>query len=130
MPSRQDLELSKNRTLPAQNTNNNSASIDLGTATQFEVGSNTEVEVYVPATACATGQTITVTIQDSADDSSFAQVAQLETLVLTGSSNATAATTRKWRLPSTVRRYIRMNVACSATTGDLTANTATFKLLT
>ncbi len=130
MPSRQDLNLSINRTLPAQNSNNNSSSIDLGTATQTQVGSNTEVQVYVPATACATGQTITVTIQDSANDSSFAQVAQLETLVLTGVSNATSETTRTWRLPSTVRRYIRINVACSATTGDLTANTATFKLLT
>jgi hypothetical protein len=48
--------------------------------------------------------------------------------VLTGASNATAATTRRWRLPSTVRRYIRVNIAMSATTGDLTAITAGIRL--
>lgn len=117
------------RTLPAQNTNNNSTSLDLEIAAPYFAGEYAEVEFYIPATTCATGQTITVTLQDSADNSTFTQIDECETLVLTGVSNATAATTRRWRLPRTVLRYIRVNIAMSSTTGDQTAITSKLALL-
>lgn len=124
----QDALLTVSRALPAQNTNANSSSIDLGVALPEHVGEQSELVIAVPATTCATGQTITFTINDSADNSSFTAIPQLATLVLTGASNATAATTRRFRLPSTVRRYVRVNIAMSATTGDLTAITAAIRL--
>lgn len=124
----QDALLTVSRALPAQNTNANSSSIDLGVALPEYVGEQAELVIAVPATTTATSQTITFTINDSADNSSFAAVSQLATLVLTGASNATAATTRRWRLPSTVRRYVRVNIAMSATTGDQTAITAAIRL--
>lgn len=131
MASRQDALLLITQALPAQNSNANStSSIDLRVAAPLLVGELTEVEVSVPATTCATGQTITITLQDSADNSSFAAIARLATLVLTGASNATPLTTVKYRLPSNVRRYVRMNIAMSATTGDQTAISATCRLLT
>lgn len=129
MHTRKDVNFMVSRTLPAQNTNNNSTSLDLEIAAPYFAGEYTEVEFYIPATTCATGQTITVTLQDSANDSSFAQIAECETLVLTGASNATAATTRRWRLPRSCRRYIRVNIAMSATTGDQTAITSKLALL-
>lgn len=128
MHNRNDVNWEISRTLPAQNSNNNSTALDLQIAAPQLAGEYSEVEFYIPATTCATGQTITVTLQDSADNSSFAQVPEAETLVLTGASNATAATTRRWRLPRSVRRYIRVNIACSATTGDLTAITAKLRV--
>jgi hypothetical protein len=82
----------------------------------------------IPATTTATGQTITVTFQDSADNSAFAAITGLSTIVLTGASNATAALERVVVLPTYVRRYVRINVAMSATTGDQTALSATIKL--
>lgn len=130
MASRQDQLLTVTRALPAQNTNADSSSIDLRVAAPLTAGEHTELQVHVPATTTATGQTITVTFQDSADNSSFAAITGLSTLVLTGSSNATPATTRTIRLPSGVRRYVRINVAMSATTGDQTAISAILRLLT
>lgn len=128
MHTREDANFSITRVLPAQNTNANSASFDLEDASPQLVGEVAELLLELPATTCATGQTITFTIQDSADNSSFAAVTGLSTIVLTGVSNATAALSRPIRLPRDVRRYVRINVAMSATTGDLTAFSATLKL--
>ena len=130
MPRRtQDLLLTVSRALPAQNTNANSSVIDLGTALPDIALESVDLVISVPATTCATGQTITFTIQDSADNSSFAAIARLATLVLTGASNATAATGEiRYRLPSNTRRYLRVNIAMSATTGDQTAITAAIRL--
>lgn len=129
MHTRKDVNFLVTRTLPAQNSNNNSTAIDLEIAAPYFAGEYSEVEFYIPATTCATGQTITVTLQDSADNSTFTQIDECETLVLTGASNATAAATRRWRLPRTCLRYIRVNIAMSATTGDQTAITSELSLL-
>ena len=129
MHSRKDVNFIVSRALPAQNTAANSSSIDLEIASPQFAGEYSEVEVVVPATTTATGQTITITLQDSADNSSFAQIPECETLVLTGVSNATALANRKWRLPRGTRRYINMRIAMSATTGDQTAITAQLALL-
>lgn len=124
-----DILLDVSRALPAQNTNANSTAFDLEQVSPEVLGEHFELALDIPATTCATGQTITFTIQDSADNSSFAAVEQCATLVLTGASNATAATTRNWRLPSDVKRYVRVNIAMSATTGDQTAITAGIRLV-
>lgn len=127
--TRRDLLLDVSRALPAQNTNANSTAIDLEQALPDSLPEHFEFQISVPATTTATGQTITCTIQDSDDNSTFATVEQLEPLLLTGASNATALTTRNFRLPSDVKRYVRVNIAMSATTGDQTAITAGIRLV-
>lgn len=127
--SLRDLLLDVSRALPAQNTNANSSAFDLEQALPDTLPERFELLIDMPATTCATGQTITFTVQDSADNSSFATLAPVATFVLTGASNATAATQRYIRLPSTVRRYVRVNIAMSATTGDQTAITAGIRLV-
>lgn len=127
--SLRDILLDVSRALPAQNTNANSSAFDLEQAVPDSLPEHFELLLDIPATTTATGQTITFTVQDSADNSSFAAVPALATLVLTGASNATAATQRFIRLPSTVRRYVRVNIAMSATTGDQTAITAGIRLV-
>jgi hypothetical protein len=129
MHSRKDVNFMVTRALPAQNTAENSSSLDLEIAAPQFAGEYSEVEVVIPETTTATGQTITVTLQDSADNSSFAQIPECETLVLTGVSNATARTNRKWRLPRGVKRYVNIRIAMSATTGNQTAITASLSLL-
>jgi len=124
-----DLLLDVSRALPAQNNNGNSTAIDLKQVLPDSLPEHFEFQISVPATTTATGQTITITIQDSADNSTFATVEQLEPLLLTGASNATAPTTRNFRLPSDVNRYVRVNIAMSATTGDQTAITAGIRLV-
>jgi hypothetical protein len=124
-----DLLLDVSRALPAQNTTAASTAFDLEQVVPDTLPEHFELQIAVPATTTATGQTITITIQDSDDNSAFAAVEQCATLVLTGASNATAATTRNWRLPSDVKRYVRANIVMSATTGDQTAITAGIRLL-
>lgn len=124
----EDALLTISRNFPAQNTNIDSAAIDLLTATPDWVSRHTNLLLNVPATTTATGQTITITFQDSADNTTFAAIAGYSTIVLTGASNATAALERVVILPSYVRRYVRINIAMSATTGDQTSRTVTLKL--
>lgn len=124
-----DLLLDVSRALPAQGTNANSTSIDLKQVLPDSLPEHFEFQISVPATTTATGQTITITIRDSRDNSIFTTVEQLEPLLLTGASNATALTTRNFRLPSDVNRYVLVNIAMSAATGDQTAITAGIRLV-
>ena len=136
MPSdsflRQDARLTVTRVLPSTTSAVQSAAIDLGSGALLNalVGTTCDVVLEVPATTTATGQTLTFVVQDSADGVSFAQIAACNSLTLTGVSNATAATTRIWRLPPTVRRFIRLSCSPSSTAGDLSAFTATLQIKT
>lgn len=126
-----DALLVVTRTLPAAAANNNSTSIDLGDVTPVLHGQNHELSLEMPAIAAlANATTMIVTVQDSADDSSFAAVPGVATLVLTGAGGVgAAAITRVVRLPSTVRRYIRVNIAALADSGANTAVVFTFRIL-
>lgn len=122
-----DSDLIISKAIPAQNTNEDSSALAIGAS--FPEG--VQVEVAVPATpSLADGQTITVTLQDSADNSSFAAIPELETLVVTGGGGTgAAAATRTVRLPPSARKFIRMNIAASATAGNNTAVSATLSML-
>jgi len=122
-----DADLIITKAIPAQNTNENSSALTLG-ATFPE---NAQVEVAIPATpSLANGQTITVALQDSADNASFAAIPELATLVVTGAGGTGGpAATRTVHLPPSARKFIRMNIAASATAGNNTAVSATMGLL-
>lgn len=113
--------------MPAQNTNHNFDSIDLGSGIPDDV----LLELVVPALpSLANGQTMTFQFQDSADNSSFAAIPELATLVLTGGGGVgAAAATRTVALPPSCRRHVRVNIAASATAGDNTAVSATLQPL-
>ena len=129
--SRADASLTITNALPAQNTTAASTgSIDLGVVLPALAGTDSDLVLTIPATTTATGQTFTFTVQDSADNSSFATLAALAARVITGASNATAATTFIWRLPPNVRRYVNVTVTASATTGNQTAVSYTLQVLT
>lgn len=129
--TRRDALLSVTKALPAAGANNNSDSIDLGSPTPIVVGDSIEVEVALPALAnLVEDKTVTCTLQDSADDSTFAAITGLSTLVVTGkTSGGAAAASRVVRLPSSVRRYIRVNTAVLTSGGDNTASSVTFSVL-
>ena len=130
--SRQDARLTVTRVLPSSTSAVVSQSIDLGSAGGFNaiVGAVCDLVLDIPATTTATGQTLQYVIQDSADNVSFLGVSFLPSVTLTGASNATAATSRSFRLGPTVRRYVRLSVTPSATAGDQSAFTATLQIKT
>jgi len=126
----QDFDLTVTTALPAAAANVDSASIDLEAIGPAALES-VELEISLPATPDLTDDdTITLTIQDSADDSTFASVEELATLVVTGAGGAgAAAATRKVRLPSSTKRYINVNAAVLTGGGDNTDVSFTWKLL-
>ena len=90
-----------------------------------------EVELALPALpSLADTKKATVTLEDSEDDTTFATIAALASLEVIGAGGAGASTiTRKVRLPSDVRQYIRAKVAVEAAGGNNTAKSLTMALV-
>jgi len=122
-----DGDLTVLTSLPAQNSNANGTALDL---INLPIPDGVQVCISLPALpALANAQTMIVKLQDSADNSSFADVAGLATLTATGAGGVgSAAASLTQRVPLTLRRYVRVNVAASATAGDSTALKATLAL--
>lgn len=133
MPLRtiRDAQLKTTKAMPAAAANNNHDGIDLGAVTPGVTGEGVEVLLTVPALpALADTKIATFTFQDSADNATFAAIPELATLTRTGAGGVgSAATTRCVRLPSTARRYIRVNQAVEAAGGDSTAVSTTVEVL-
>lgn len=115
--------------LPAAGASNNSNVFDLG-AGNF-LPEEIELQISLPATPnLADTKNVTLTIQDSADNVTFAAITGLATVVATGAGGVgAAAKTETIRLPSTTRQYLRLNQAVDAVGGDSTGVSTTFQLL-
>ena len=116
-----DANLIKTTALPAAAGTAHSEVIDLMQGPYQEA--QFEVELAFPALpSLADGKSATATLEDSEDGASFAAIAALEPLTLTGAGgDGAAAATRKVRLPSDTRRYLRATLAVEASGGDNTA---------
>lgn len=90
-----------------------------------------ELRVSLPAApALVEAKTITATLQDSADNSTFAAIPQCATLVQTGAvGNGAAAASRDYALPQSVRRYVRLKLDVLTGGGDNTALSATLEVV-
>ena len=132
---RQDADLIETKTLAAAGaTPANGGSIDLGaTPAQDSRLAGCELEIGSPvldATQLPNGETMIYKVEDSADDTTFNDVADLVLTVTGAGGVGAAATTERFRLPSTIRRYIRVVATTSAGTGNCSASSFTTKLLT
>jgi sulfate adenylyltransferase subunit 1 (EFTu-like GTPase family) len=114
--------------LPSSAGTVNSTSLDLGDAVSGIPYATTETvnfQIVAPAlnaTQLPNAATVTYTIQDSADNSSFAAISSLATLVQTGASSAgAAATTLTVKLPPNARRYFRVSAVTANSPGDCSA---------
>ena len=118
-----DENLKVTTAYPAAAATANSASIDLRDTYPCVSLGGAQIEIAAPAVpALADAKTATHTLQDSADDSSFAAVAELQPLVQTGADSAgAAAATRRYKAPAGLRRYIRVSTAVASAGGDNTA---------
>lgn len=127
-----DALLTITNALPTQTNTVNSSSLDLGPTTPALAGANSDFLISAPdGAALNTGQTLTFTIQDSADNSTFAAVNTLPTYVVTGASNLVpAGSNRTFRLPPNIRRYVRVSCAASATAGTSASASFTAQILT
>lgn len=126
-----DTNLKKTKALPAAAATNYSDAIDLLDSAPGIKTRNAEIEVVLPATpSLVDAKTVTLTLQDSADGSSFAAIPTLAAIVATGASGAGAgAITRLFKLPETVRRYIRLKQDMLTAGGDNTAISTTLSVV-
>jgi hypothetical protein len=123
----QDAAFSTTKALPAATVTNVSDSFDLG-----NVGfkpEELEVEISVPAIAAhTTANNTTITLHDSADNSSFAEVVPMTQVKVLGVvSTGSVAILARFRLPPNVRRYIAFSQTAGAT-DTLTASSITYTL--
>lgn len=126
-----DVNLKKVKALPAAAAANYTTSIDLGQTTLGPAADDIEVLVEIEATpALVDAKTITLTLKDSADDSTFTAIPTLATVVQTGASSAgAAANSVRFKLPPSTRRYLRLDAAVLTAGGDNTAKSYTLKVL-
>lgn len=126
----QDAALTIVTALPAAAANNNSATLDLGStrAADYE---GFEIEVDLPATpSLADAHTVTLQLQHSSDNITFANIPELEPLVATGAGGVgSAAVKQRVRLPSQTKRYIQLNQAVASGGGNNTAISSTMYLM-
>lgn len=94
-----------------------SPSIDLG---QIHGGliEGFVLELVSPAHTVTSGKACVYTLQDSADNSTFADVDPVCMTTATASGTALAAKTVEMRLPPVTRRYVRINQATADLGGD------------
>jgi hypothetical protein len=126
-----DALLTVSKVMPADDANHNSPTIDFGAIGPAALES-IEIEVSVPAMAAyvSTAHSVTITFQDSADDSSYAANTLMGSLVIPGvATSGTAAVVRRFKVPSNARRYLQANIAAADGGANITATAVTFSVL-
>lgn len=123
-----DANLTKSTALTASaSQTKQGSSIDLGSASCELVGSLARLKLDVPSISALTStHTIAFSIQDSADNSSFADVASISTVTALGSAPAVIA--QSWPIPDNIRRYVRLKMVSSAAAEDCSAQSATLSV--
>jgi hypothetical protein len=131
MRSLKDAQLIVTKALPAAAANHNTGTIDLESVANWPSTEKVAVQISVPALpALVEAKTVTIKLQDSADNSSYADIEELASLVITGGTgNGAAAVTREVFLPPTTKRYIQANIAVLTAGGDNTGVSLTLALL-
>jgi len=121
-----DVQTSRSLANPAASANANSSSIDIGPGGGSFI-QNGQIRIDVPALPnLGNTETLTITIQDSADNSNWASAVGYSTIVITGpASGGSLATTVRRSIMQSLRRYVRINSARN-TGGNVTAQSVTF----
>ena len=132
-----DLNTTTVLALPAAaSTTVNGTSIDLGSVSNDALAEKLEVHLSFPAlstTIAPDTKTFTFSVEDSADNSSFAALDPALSKVYTGAGGAgisavSASAPYQFKLPPGVRRYIRVKCVSGALTTDASALSYTTRL--
>ncbi len=127
-----DTKFAATKYQPAAAATNYTDAFDLEAAAPAAEPNLFECELVIPAMAnhTDTTKTITHTLQDSANGSSFANVDPLIQAQTPGvASTGSVARTLKFRVPSTTRQHIRIAQAVPSADGDVTGDLTQFNLL-
>lgn len=131
-PWNRDANFYATKAFPAAAATNYSDSFDLGAISGGIDSRLFVVEIAIPAMPANVDntKTATLTLQDSADNSSFANVAPLHQCQIVGvASTGSAAVTYIIRVPPSIRRYVRFAQAVPSGGGDNTGVSVAYSLL-
>ena len=132
-----DLSTTTVLALPsAASTTVNGTMIDLGSVPNDVLAENLEVHLSFPAlstTIAPDTRTFIFSIEDSADNSTYAALDPVASKTYTGAggtgiSAVSALAPFQFKLPPTVRRYIRVKCVSGASTTDASALSYTVRL--
>lgn len=120
-----DASLTKTIALPSGAATAATASIDLGKTKPFPITEKFHCKLTTTAATGVNDKTIVLSLQDSANNSSFAAIAGTGTLTIVAASSAYAAGSLTVSLSPGTRRYIRAvavgeSGGGNASDGDLT----------
>lgn len=125
-----DATLSATTALPNAANTVNTAGIDLGSATPYPVTESFTAKVSTGAATGANNKNITVSFQDSADNTTFANISGTGTLVVTDDNGGGyAADSLEISLPPGTRRYVRASATGEANGGNAADANVTLDLL-
>jgi hypothetical protein len=128
--NRKDASLKASAALPNAANTVNTNGIDLGAATPYPVTEQLQVKISNTVATGANTKNINIRLMDSADNSSFANVAQLANPILRVTDNSgIPAGEVTIQLPPNTRRYIRATALGEASGGDASDGTFTIELL-
>lgn len=124
-----DKSMERVKALPAANASAVTDSVDLGAAEAGPLGANLEVHLSVEATTTLVDTyDITLTLEDSADDSSWAPLEGGPTYTVPGKTgNGSDAASFRGYLPPNTRRYLRAKAAIPTSGGDNTGKNFTLQ---
>lgn len=127
-----DLDLKVTATLPNAANTVNSNSIDLGATTPYPTTEKIQARISHTTATSANTLNLNFRLQDSADNSSFTNVAQTANPILrsTGVSTSYAAANVVFMLPPNVRRYVRAVAVGEANGGNASDGTFSLEILT
>lgn len=125
-----DAALTKSVALPTGAATANTNSIDLGKALPFPIQESFHVKISTSTAAGANNKNITVKLQDSADGTTFANIASLGALTVTDNNGAGfPAGSLTVSLPPATRRYLRAQATSEANGGASNNGSLTVDLL-
>lgn len=113
-------------TLPAAGASATSSSLDLGEETPSILAEELDITIAHPALASlADGKYLRLTLEDSADDSTFAAVPGIQIESLGAGGAGAGAKSVNIKLPGDIARYVRLKAEVEAAGGDNTGSAAT-----
>lgn len=124
----EDALLSVSKALPAAAASNNSDSIDIGGAGPHRESLKLRVDVPANSVLVAT-KTLTLTLQDSSDDSSFASVDDPSAAITIVGDTGFSAATYYFDIRQNSNQYVRVLQAVETGGGDNTGTTITYSLV-
>jgi hypothetical protein len=116
--------------MPSGNATANTTAVDLGKTLPFPITEAFHVKLSTTVATGANNKNITVKLQDSADNSSFANIAELGAITVQDANGAGYPVgTLTVQLPPDTRRYLRAQATGEANGGNAADGTLTVSFL-